>query len=155
MIQCVNEAYYALDGGKTFVPAKDHPEWDPEDGRKNTIAYQIIADHNTSGDPANLQLKFDAIGVYDNTYVGIMQTACASGLKKFPVPTVFTNCHNCLCAVGGTINSDVHKYAETICKKYGGIFVPPHEAVIHSYMREMIVKGGSMAIVSDSPWMWP
>ena len=69
MIQCVNEAYYALDGGKTFVPAKDHPEWDPEDGRKNTIAYQIIADHNTSGDPANLQLKFDAIGVYDNTYV--------------------------------------------------------------------------------------
>lgn len=150
MIQCVNEAYYALDGGKTFVSAKDHPEWDQEDGRKNTIAYQIIADHNTSGDPANLQLKFDAIGVYDNTYVGIMQTACASGLKKFPVPTVFTNCHNCLCAVGGTINSDVHKYAETICKKYGGIFVPPHEAVIHSYMREMIVKGGSMAIVSDS-----
>ena len=150
MIQCVNEAYYVLDGGKTFVPAKDHLEWDPEDGRKNTIAYQIIADHNTSGDPANLQLKFDAIGVYDNTYVGIMQTACASGLKKFPVPTVFTNCHNCLCAVGGTINSDVHKYAETICKKYGGIFVPPHEAVIHSYMREMIVKGGSMAIVSDS-----
>ena len=150
MIQCIDEAYYAVDGGKTFVPAKDHPEWDREAGRKNTIAYQIIEDHNTSGDPANLQLKFDAIGVYDNTYVGIMQTACASGLKKFPVPTVFTNCHNCLCAVGGTINSDVHKYAETICKKYGGIFVPPHEAVIHSYMREMIVKGGSMAIVSDS-----
>ncbi|WP_302156913.1 hydratase [uncultured Acidaminococcus sp.] len=150
MIQCIDEAYYAVDGGKTFVPAKDHPEWDREAGRKNTIAYQIIEDHNTSGDLANLQLKFDAIGVYDNTYVGIMQTACASGLKKFPVPTVFTNCHNCLCAVGGTINSDVHKYAETICKKYGGIFVPPHEAVIHSYMREMIVKGGSMAIVSDS-----
>ena len=150
MIQCIDEAYYAVDGGKTFVPAKDHPEWDREAGRKNTIAYQIIEDHNTSGDPANLQLKFDAIGVYDNTYVGIMQTACASGLKKFPVPTVFTNCHNCLCAVGGTINSDVHKYAKTICKKYGGIFVPPHEAVIHSYMREMIVKGGSMAIVSDS-----
>ncbi len=150
MIQCVDEAYFAVDGGRTFVPAKDHPEWDREAGRKNTIAYQIIEAHNTSGDPANLQLKFDAIGVYDNTYVGIMQTACASGLKKFPVPTVFTNCHNCLCAVGGTINSDVHKYAETICKKYGGIFVPPHEAVIHSYMREMIVKGGSMAIVSDS-----
>ena len=150
MIQCVDEAYFAVDGGRTFVPAKDHPEWDREAGRKNTIAYQIIEAHNTSGDPANLQLKFDAIGVYDNTYVGIMQTACASGLKKFPVPTVFTNCHNCLCAVGGTINSDVHKYAETICKKYGGIFVPPHEAVIHSYMREMIVKGGSMVIVSDS-----
>lgn len=150
MIQCVNEAYYALDGGKSFVPAKDHPEWDREAGRKNTIAYQIIADHNTSGDPANLQLKFDAIGVYDNTYVGIMQTACASGLKKFPVPTVFTNCHNCLCAVGGTINSDVHKYAETICKKYGGIFVPPHVAVIHQYMREMHAGCGKMILGSDS-----
>lgn len=148
MIECFAEGHYLVDGKP--VPAKDHPELDAAEGKKHTIAYQIIEDHNTSGDPANLQLKFDAIGVYDNTYVGIMQTACASGLKKFPVPTVFTNCHNCLCAVGGTINSDVHKYAETICKKYGGIFVPPHEAVIHSYMREMIVKGGSMAIVSDS-----
>lgn len=148
MIECFTEGYYLANGNP--VPAKDHPELDAAEGRKHTIAYQIIENHNTSGDPANLQLKFDAIGVYDNTYVGIMQTACASGLKKFPVPTVFTNCHNCLCAVGGTINSDVHKYAETICKKYGGIFVPPHEAVIHSYMREMIVKGGSMAIVSDS-----
>ena len=81
MIQCVDEAYFAVDGGRTFVPAKDHPEWDQEAGRKNTIAYQIIEAHNTSGDSANLQLKFDAIGVYDNTYVGIMQTACASGLK--------------------------------------------------------------------------
>ena len=148
MIKCYAEGHYLVDGKP--VPAKDHPELDAAEGKKHTIAYQIIEDHNTSGDPANLQLKFDSIGVYDNTYVGIMQTACASGLKKFPVPTVFTNCHNCLCAVGGTINSDVHKYAETICKKYGGIFVPPHEAVIHSYMREMIVKGGSMAIVSDS-----
>ena len=148
MIKCYAEGHYLVDGKP--VPAKDHPELDAAEGKKHTIAYQIIEDHNTNGDPANLQLKFDAIGVYDNTYVGIMQTACASGLKKFPVPTVFTNCHNCLCAVGGTINSDVHKYAETICKKYGGIFVPPHEAVIHSYMREMIVKGGSMAIVSDS-----
>ncbi len=148
MIKCYAEGHYLVDGKP--VPAKDHPELDAAEGKKHTIAYQIIEEHNTSGDPANLQLKFDAIGVYDNTYVGIMQTACASGLKKFPVPTVFTNCHNCLCAVGGTINSDVHKYAETICKKYGGIFVPPHEAVIHSYMREMIVKGGSMAIVSDS-----
>ena len=140
MIKCYAEGHYLVDGKP--VPAKDHPELDAAEGKKHTIAYQIIEEHNTSGDPANLQLKFDAIGVYDNTYVGIMQTACASGLKKFPVPTVFTNCHNCLCAVGGTINSDVHKYAETICKKYGGIFVPPHEAVIHSYMREMIVKGG-------------
>ena len=148
MIECINEKYYVTADG--YTPAKDHPEWDEAEGRKNTIAYQIIEAHNTSGNPDALRLKFDSIGVYDNTYVGIMQTAVASGLKKFPVPTVFTNCHNCLCAVGGTINSDVHKYAETICKKYGGIFVPPHEAVIHSYMREMIVKGGSMAIVSDS-----
>lgn len=148
MIECINEKYYVTADG--YTPAKDHPEWDEAAGRKNTIAYQIIEAHNTSGNPDSLRLKFDAIGVYDNTYVGIMQTAVASGLKKFPVPTVFTNCHNCLAAVGGTINSDVHKYAETICKKYGGIFVPPHEAVIHSYMREMIVEGGSMAIVSDS-----
>ena len=90
------------------------------------------------------------MGVYDNTYVGILQTAYASGLKEFPMPCVFTNCHNCLCAVGGTINTDVHKYAESACKKSGGIFVPPHEAVIHQYMREMIVKSGGMSIVSDS-----
>ncbi len=148
MIQLFDEQYFVTKDG--FTPAKDHPEWDKAEGHKKTIAYQIAQAHNTSGNPDSLKLKFDAIGVYDNTYVGIMQTAVASGLKKFPVPTVFTNCHNCLAAVGGTINSDVHKYAETICKKYGGIFVPPHEAVIHSYMREMIVKGGSMAIVSDS-----
>lgn len=90
------------------------------------------------------------MGVYDNTYVGILQTAYASGLKEFPIPCVFTNCHNCLCAVGGTINTDVHKYAESACRKSGGIFVPPHEAVIHQYMREMIVDSGSMSIVSDS-----
>lgn len=117
MIQCYEENYFVLDGGKTVVPAREHPEWDKEAGKKQTIAHQIITTHNTSGDDANLRLKFDAIGVYDNTYVGIMQTAVASGLTKFPVPTVFTNCHNCLAAVGGTINSDVHKYAETICKK--------------------------------------
>ena len=98
----------------------------------------------------HLQIKFDSMGVYDNTYVGILQTAYASGLKEFPMPCVFTNCHNCLCAVGGTINTDVHKYAESACKKSGGIFVPPHEAVIHQYMREMIVKSGGMSIVSDS-----
>ena len=98
----------------------------------------------------NLEIQFDSMGVYDNTYVGILQTAYASGLKEFPMPCVFTNCHNCLCAVGGTINTDVHKYAESACKKSGGIFVPPHEAVIHQYMREMIVKSGGMSIVSDS-----
>ena len=121
-----------------------------EEGRKETLTYQILAAHNHSGDMKNLEIQFDSMGVYDNTYVGILQTAYASGLKEFPMPCVFTNCHNCLCAVGGTINTDVHKYAESACKKSGGIFVPPHEAVIHQYMREMIVKSGGMSIVSDS-----
>ena len=114
------------------------------------LTYQVLEKHNHSGDMEHLQIKFDSMGVYDNTYVGILQTAYASGLKEFPMPCVFTNCHNCLCAVGGTINTDVHKYAESACKKSGGIFVPPHEAVIHQYMREMIVKSGGMSIVSDS-----
>ena len=122
----------------------------PEEAAKNTITYGILSRHNHSGDMKNLEIQFDAMGVYDNTYVGILQTAIASGLKEFPMPCVFTNCHNCLCAVGGTINTDVHKYAESACKKYGGIFVPPHEAVIHQYMREMIVNSGEMSIVSDS-----
>ncbi len=121
-----------------------------EEGRKETLTYQVLAAHNHSGNMKNLEIQFDSMGVYDNTYVGILQTAYASGLKEFPMPCVFTNCHNCLCAVGGTINTDVHKYAESACKKSGGIFVPPHEAVIHQYMREMIVKSGGMSIVSDS-----
>ncbi len=133
-----------------IVPAGENVGVSPEQARKNTITYQILSAHNHSGDMEHLQIKFDSMGVYDNTYVGILQTAYASGLKEFPMPCVFTNCHNCLCAVGGTINTDVHKYAESACRKSGGIFVPPHEAVIHQYMREMIVKGGGMSIVSDS-----
>ncbi|MEW4414996.1 hydratase [Clostridium sp. AN503] len=123
---------------------------DPESAAKQTITYQVLEKHNHSGSMEHLQIQFDSMGVYDNTYVGILQTAYASGLKEFPMPCVFTNCHNCLCAVGGTINTDVHKYAESACRKSGGIFVPPHEAVIHQYMREMIVKSGDMSIVSDS-----
>ena len=110
----------------------------------------MLENHNHGDSMEHLEIKFDSMGVYDNTYVGILQTAYASGLKEFPMPCVFTNCHNCLCAVGGTINTDVHKYAESACRKSGGIFVPPHEAVIHQYMREMIVKSGDMSIVSDS-----
>lgn len=121
-----------------------------EEAFKNTLTYQVLKKHNHSDNMEHLQIQFDSMGVYDNTYVGILQTAYASGLKEFPMPCVFTNCHNCLCAVGGTINTDVHKYAESACKKSGGIFVPPHEAVIHQYMREMIVKSGDMSIVSDS-----
>lgn len=146
-----------LHEGKQFIidnsriaTAEEAAKLSEEDGRKETLTYQILAAHNHSGDMKNLEIQFDSMGVYDNTYVGILQTAYASGLKEFPMPCVFTNCHNCLCAVGGTINTDVHKYAESACKKSGGIFVPPHEAVIHQYMREMIVKSGGMSIVSDS-----
>lgn len=121
-----------------------------EEGRKQTLTWKVLENHNHSGDMEHLQIRFDSMGVYDNTYVGILQTAYASGLKEFPMPCVFTNCHNCLGAVGGTINTDVHKYAESACQKSGGIFVPPHEAVIHQYMREMIINSGDMSIVSDS-----
>lgn len=117
---------------------------------ENTITHKILKAHNRSTDMLNLNLQFDSMGVYDNTYVGILQTARASGLKEFPIPCVFTNCHNCLGAVGGTLNADVHKYGYSACVKYGGIYVPPHEAVIHQYMREMIIKSGDMSIVSDS-----
>ncbi|RHS68770.1 hydratase [Clostridium sp. AM45-5] len=143
--------------GKQFIidneriaTAEEAANLSEEEGRKETLTYQVLAAHNHSGNMKNLEIQFDSMGVYDNTYVGILQTAYASGLKEFPMPCVFTNCHNCLCAVGGTINTDVHKYAESACKKSGGIFVPPHEAVIHQYMREMIVKSGGMSIVSDS-----
>ena len=146
-----------LHEGKQFIidneriaTAEEAAKLSEEEGRKETLTYQVLAAHNHSGNMKNLEIQFDSMGVYDNTYVGILQTAYASGLKEFPMPCVFTNCHNCLCAVGGTINTDVHKYAESACKKSGGIFVPPHEAVIHQYMREMIVKSGGMSIVSDS-----
>ena len=146
-----------LHEGKQFIidneriaTAEEAANLSEEEGRKETLTYQVLAAHNHSGNMKNLEIQFDSMGVYDNTYVGILQTAYASGLKEFPMPCVFTNCHNCLCAVGGTINTDVHKYAESACKKSGGIFVPPHEAVIHQYMREMIVKSGGMSIVSDS-----
>jgi len=146
-----------LHEGKQFIidneriaTAEEAANLSEEEGRKETLTYQVLAAHNHSGNKKNLEIQFDSMGVYDNTYVGILQTAYASGLKEFPMPCVFTNCHNCLCAVGGTINTDVHKYAESACKKSGGIFVPPHEAVIHQYMREMIVKSGGMSIVSDS-----
>lgn len=146
-----------LHEGKQFIidneriaTAEEAANLSEEEGRKETLTYQVLAAHNHYGNMKNLEIQFDSMGVYDNTYVGILQTAYASGLKEFPMPCVFTNCHNCLCAVGGTINTDVHKYAESACKKSGGIFVPPHEAVIHQYMREMIVKSGGMSIVSDS-----
>ena len=118
--------------------------------KKGTISHQIMTSHNISGDTQNLKLRFDALASHDITYVGIIQTACASGLKEFPVPYVLTNCHNSLCAVGGTINEDDHLFGLSAAKKFGGIFVPTHQAVIHQYMREMMAGCGKMILGSDS-----
>ena len=108
----------------------------PEEARRGTIAWSILQAHNTSGDPEALKIRFDAMASHDITFVGIIQTARASGMTEFPLPYVLTNCHNSLCAVGGTINEDDHVFGLSAAKKYGGIFVPPHIAVIHSFMRE-------------------
>lgn len=116
----------------------------------NTITHQILRAHNTSGDIRTLKLRFDSLASHDITYVGIIQTACASGLKEFPVPYVLTNCHNSLCAVGGTINEDDHVFGLSAARKFGGIFVPPHQAVIHQYMREQLAGCGKMILGSDS-----
>ncbi len=123
---------------------------DPAEAKKNTIAYGILASHNTSGNMKDLQIKFDKLTSHDITFVGIIQTARASGLEKFPVPYVLTNCHNSLCAVGGTINEDDHMFGLTCAKKYGGVYVPPHQAVIHQFAREMLAGGGKMILGSDS-----
>ena len=121
-----------------------------EEAAKNTIAYGILEEHNTSGNMEKLQVKFDKLTSHDITFVGIIQTARASGLEKFPIPYVLTNCHNSLCAVGGTINEDDHMYGLTCAKKYGGVYVPPHQAVIHQFAREMLAGGGKMILGSDS-----
>ena len=121
-----------------------------EEAAKNTIAYGILKDHNTSGSMEKLKIKFDKLTSHDITYVGIIQTARASGLEKFPIPYVLTNCHNSLCTVGGTINEDDHMFGLTCAKKYGGIYVPPHQAVIHQFAREMLAGGGKMILGSDS-----
>ena len=118
--------------------------------KTGTMAYNIMQSHNTSGDAENLKIKFDAMASHDITFVGIIQTARASGLEKFPIPYVLTNCHNSLCAVGGTINEDDHRFGLSAVKKYGGIFVPPHMAVIHQYMRERFAGCGKMILGSDS-----
>lgn len=121
-----------------------------QEAAKNTMAYNILQSHNTSGNTEKLQIKFDKLTSHDITFVGIIQTARASGLEKFPIPYVLTNCHNSLCAVGGTINEDDHMFGLTCAKKYGGIYVPPHQAVIHQFAREMLAGGGKMILGSDS-----
>ena len=121
-----------------------------QEAAKGTMAYSILEAHNTSGNMEQLQIKFDKLTSHDITFVGIIQTARASGLEKFPIPYVLTNCHNSLCAVGGTINEDDHMFGLSCAKKYGGIYVPPHQAVIHQYAREMLAEGGKMILGSDS-----
>ena len=121
-----------------------------EEAAKGTIAYGILEAHNTSDNMEKLKIRFDKLTSHDITYVGIIQTARASGLEKFPMPYVLTNCHNSLCAVGGTINEDDHMFVLTCAKKYGGIYVPPHQAVIHQFAREMLAGGGKMILGSDS-----
>lgn len=132
------------------VAAKTGCSVTKEEAAKNTIAYGILENHNTSGNMEKLKIKFDKMTSHDITFVGIIQTARASGLEKFPIPYVLTNCHNSLCAVGGTINEDDHVFGLSCAKKYGGIYVPPHQAVIHQFAREMLAAGGAMILGSDS-----
>ena len=141
---------YLLNGQK-IVPENqaDFPV-SKEEAAKSTIAYSILKAHNTSGNMEKLQIKFDILTSHDIFFVGMIQTARASGLEKFPVPYVLTNCHNSLCAVGGTINEDDHMFGLTCAKKYGGVYVPPHQAVIHQFAREMLAAGGKMILGSDS-----
>ena len=140
-----------LQNGHDIIPAgqADFPV-SKEEAAKNTIAYSILEAHNTSGNMEKLQIKFDKLTSHDITFVGIIQTARASGLERFPVPYVLTNCHNSLCAVGGTINEDDHMFGLTCAKKYGGVYVPPHQAVIHQFAREMLAACGKMILGSDS-----
>ena len=132
------------------VAAKTGKQIGKEAAAKETISYGILESHNTSGSMDNLKIKFDKLTSHDITFVGIIQTARASGLTKFPIPYVLTNCHNSLCAVGGTINEDDHLFGLTCAKKYGGVYVPPHQAVIHQFAREMLAGGGRMILGSDS-----
>ena len=159
MIQLLNSGAFLLNGTEIVaddaealacVKAKTGVEITKEEAAKNTIAYGILENHNTSGNMEKLKIKFDKLTSHDITFVGIIQTARASGLTKFPIPYVLTNCHNSLCAVGGTINEDDHMYGLTCAKKYGGVYVPPHQAVIHQFAREMLAGGGKMILGSDS-----
>ncbi len=160
MIKLFEGGAYLVDGRELIPDSADAPKVlkqklgenvpSKDEAVKNTIAYGILESHNTSGDMDKLKMRFDAMASHDITYVGIVQTARASGLTEFPVPYVLTNCHNSLCAVGGTINEDDHMFGLSAAKKYGGIYVPAHMAVIHQYMREMMSGCGKMILGSDS-----
>ena len=148
----VNGTEIVPDSSEALIQVKNKTGKDIsiDEARKGTIAYGILESHNTSGNMEKLKIKFDKLTSHDITFVGIIQTARASGLEKFPVPYVLTNCHNSLCAVGGTINEDDHMFGLTCAKKYGGVYVPPHQAVIHQFAREMLAGGGKMILGSDS-----
>ncbi len=139
-----------LVNGTEIIPEAENKTYKKDEAKKGTIAYSIMQAHNTSGDMEHLKIKFDAMTSHDITFVGIVQTAKASGMEKFPIPYVLTNCHNSLCAVGGTINEDDHVFGLSAAKKYGGIYVPPHIAVIHQYMRENMAGCKKMILGSDS-----
>jgi aconitate hydratase len=159
MIQLLETGAYLVNGNELIpdndealsaIKAKTGKETNKAEAAKETIAYSILKNHNTSDNMNKLKIKFDKLTSHDITFVGIIQTARASGLTKFPVPYVLTNCHNSLCAVGGTINEDDHMFGLTCAKRYGGVYVPPHQAVIHQFAREMLAGGGRMILGSDS-----
>ena len=155
MVKLYDKGVYLLNGTEIAedvrqVEQKTGQKISREEAVKQTMAYRILESHNTSGNMERLQIKFDKLTSHDITFVGIIQTARASGLEKFPIPYVLTNCHNSLCAVGGTINEDDHMFGLTCAKKYGGVYVPPHQAVIQQFAREMLAGGGKMILGSDS-----
>ena len=156
MIELYNTGAYLIDGKEIVADTPENTDIlkaqqiSKDAARKETIAYGILKAHNTSDNMEKLQIRFDKLTSHDITYVGIIQTARASGLERFPMPYVLTNCHNSLCAVGGTINEDDHMFGLTCARKYGGIYVPPHQAVIHQFAREMLAEGGAMILGSDS-----
>lgn len=159
MLSVIENGAYLIGGAEIIPDGPDAPaavkartgrETAKEDARRQTIAYHILEQHNTSGNMDKLKIRFDKLTSHDITFVGIIQTARASGLEKFPIPYVLTNCHNSLCAVGGTINEDDHMFGLSCAKRYGGVYVPPHQAVIHQYAREMLAGGGKMILGSDS-----
>ncbi len=155
MVKLYDKGVYLINGAEIAetpeeVKGKTGQDLSADEAAKNTMAYRILEEHNTSGNMDRLQIKFDKLTSHDITFVGIIQTARASGLEKFPIPYVLTNCHNSLCAVGGTINEDDHMFGLSCAKKYGGVYVPPHQAVIHQFAREMLAGGGKMILGSDS-----
>ena len=150
MVKLYDGGVYLVNGTEIVLEAAAPETYQKDTAKQGTIAYSILKAHNTAEDMQNLRLKFDALASHDITFVGIIQTARASGMEKFPIPYVLTNCHNSLCAVGGTINEDDHVFGLSAARKYGGIYVPPHMAVIHQYMREAMAGCGKMILGSDS-----